>query len=367
MRLSPTRIALLLLVAAASSACSLLFGFDGFDDAGANGGADASDDGATADGTGGGGDGPTTGRDGDPDEPDAFVAIPCGEAGSAICLPPPPSQWAGPVILFEGALDAGMPTCPGADLPKVKGFIGLDAGPATCTPCSCGTTSTSCGSVQAIPGVLFGGCSGNGTDLPPGECVSLAGFSFYPGIQITDAKPSAKCTASGGDASVPTATWSSAGGACNAVEVPGTACPSGNICHLVPPEGFTAGKFCVWAQSSFQQQQCPRQTYTERHVIADGTLNDDRGCKCDCEASGGACDSSGVQVSLYGQFNCGGTATDVLTAPHACTTPATTPKAAQVNQAAVVSTPPTCAPTPGSGDPSGSARPQKSWIVCCTP
>jgi hypothetical protein len=337
------------------SACSIVFGFDGFTGS-------ENDGGSSGGGTSGGGSGTSGGgTSGGGTSGSPPVVTPCG---AGVCLPPAPQGWSGPTILWRGGASAEPPACPDGQLPPIKGVSGLNAGAATCTACGCSLGPPSCDVMIDGADIVFG-CNGNTTPVTSTCGPFSTGFGGNRGA-IPMPQPKAACTATGGTATVPPASWTGTGEICNAVPLDGASCPSGETCHQSPPAGFVAGQYCIYASGD---NDCPRDVYTELADVSDGKLVDDRGCSpCACGAVGGTCGANGARVDIFSDTGCA-TLLASFAIPTSCSTfpdagTALTPRSVRLNGAPAVGTAPTCSSF--GGTPRGSARPS-SFTVCCTP
>ena len=277
---------------------------------------------------------------------------------AAVCAPTPPGTWKGPIIVYEGPSSTSAPACP-SGLPLFRAHTGLDAGAAICTPCACQVQSASC-TAPILQGDATGVCTNLDQRYPltNGQCVVLNTVGLNEAA-VVPSSPDASLTASGGDPTLPPATWGALGEGCAAVPAVG-ACPSGDACLKYAPQGFLSGKFCVYTPGD---TTCPGAPYGERHVYYTG-LSDNRGCStCGCALTGGSCNTVGDGVTLYWDPGCSDSLV-TLQVPSACSAVASARSAFLTGNPTPLS-PPTA--DISGGKPTGSASGTNATTVCCTP
>ncbi len=284
------------------------------------------------------------------------------------CAPDPPAGWTGPVTLYQGAADAGVPSCGAGyqSAPVFQGNGGLVA-PASCTACTCAS-----GGTCAPPELTFYSDSmcrtpcGTPESLPEGVCVpaSMGCTSFQ--IAAPEFTGNA-CTQAGGMPSGGPPSWSLTASACTTATTPSAgSCPRGELC-LPSPEASQIAGFCV-EQSG--EVACPSGAYSVQHVYFNGT-SDMRGCSaCVCTAtSQPACSISGGGFP-YPDSACQVPAgIPIVGVPTACT-PTTTfdsAKAFEISGNSPTTTKATCMPTADGGQVTGAATPTGPTTFCCTP
>jgi len=324
-------------------------------------------DGGAGGGSGAGGGAPDAGRDAatvdaapdaTPDAtPDAATdatpdAAACPVAGDD-CGAPPPAGWSGPIAFYEGA-PGTTPPCPG-EYPVVvaQGRAGLSAPPATCSACSCGAPSVTCG---MEPLVLY---SEWNCPAPPDATLMLASATCTPlkgtsdhFVQTAPTANVSACTPAGGLPSLPPPAWTMSGIACGLSDQ-ATACADGSVCAPLPPAPFDA-RWCIWQAGA---PACPAGFPTQHvwEMAADG-----RGCTpCTCGSPSAA--TCSVTTQFYSDSACQ-TSIDSLSLIGACT------HEASVRSVSATTTPagsPSC--STGGGNPEGSVTAAPAMTICCAP
>jgi hypothetical protein len=283
-------------------------------------------------------------------------------AGSQ-CAPVAPG-WNGPVAMYQG-VPGGAATCATSAYSEdvYDGNLGLTAGSATCSPCSCTVATATCSPV-IVSVFNSAGCTGScGTgNASSGQCdsipncglggVLLGEYATASASTVTDGG----CTPTGGAATRPAETWSTTARACALPPDAGTGgCAGSDLCMPNPTLPF---KLCVYKSGA---NSCPPGAYNGSQAVYYTGTTDTRGCEaCGCGAISGACSGT---VALAGA-SCGSAAA-TLTVPNPCTSIT----AADVGATAALTANGSCPPTqtvPGSigGD---VEDPSTATTVCCLP
>ncbi len=228
-------------------------------------------------------------------------AEPACLAAGYLCVEPI-TTWSGPVILFDGDPATLPAACPAAFPDQVySGVRGpVQAAPAQCGACACGAGAVSC-----APGAvhLYTNIQCTNPEKPPfaqpagAGCQPIATFGSpnNPEYLMVDAPAAvASCPPSGGDATLPTATWTGTALACG----PATpaACGGGSVCLPPAPAPF-GGKACIYEAGDLL---CPA-LYPNKHRLTGAS--DTRGCSaCACASSSpAACTAT---TTFYGDTTC---------------------------------------------------------------
>lgn len=233
------------------------------------------------------------------------------------CVPPPPSQWEGPVVRYFGAAFDVLPSCPAPwGTEQAIGFGDIQGAAHTCSACTCGAPNVTCG-VPTTSCYNQTGCNNlAGTASPPGNgnCENT-GFTMAADGLPNSARGNAvpvigSCPESGGVLTAPPADWETPGIMCSGgVTVEGCVNP-GEVCAYVPPAPFEK-KFCIHRNGN---RTCPAD-YPDKQLIDDG-WSDTRSCSaCNCASPSGVTCTG--QTTLYSATNCGGS-TDVINNNGSC-------------------------------------------------
>jgi hypothetical protein len=283
----------------------------------------------------------------------------CGDA--SLCAPTV-TGWTGPVAMYEGS--SPPPTCPstyGNDV--YNGNLGLDAGPATCSDCTCTPQAATCAPVSMT---VFTKCGAGGTNcgsilLGAGQCSPEPNC----GLDLTDPYWVATVTASalsgdcapGGGVATTTESWAMAARACAPTSDAGAAeCTAGNVCipNLTPP--FSG--ICIFAPGDLS---CPS-PYSSPNVYYSGTM-DTRGC--------GACACGSIMGTCSGTIDdhtttCGSAVADTVPIPSTCAEITKIGVGGSQTSQATLTPMASCAPpmqlVPMS---TGSDSPKNPTTVCC--
>jgi hypothetical protein len=284
------------------------------------------------------------------------------------CAPAPPAGWTGPVTLYQGAPDAGVPSCGTGyqSAPVFQGNGGLVAAAASCTACTCTP-----GGMCSPPELTFYSdpmCStpcGTPESLAEGVCVpASAGCTSFQIASPTFTGTA--CAQAGGSRSGASPSWSLTANACTTASppVPGS-CPSGQLC-LPSPEASQIAGFCV-EQSG--EVACPASAYSVQHVYFHGA-SDTRDCSvCTCTTtSQPACSIAGGGFP-YPDSTCEVPAAIPFVVPTRCapTTTFDSAVAFEISDNMLAMQPATCMAAPGGGQPTGTVTTTSPTTFCCTP
>jgi hypothetical protein len=297
------------------------------------------------------------------------------------CVPGPPVNWDGPLLLWTGP-GPEIPECP----PQARGASGgvwvgdLKAPPAACGACSCASPIGSCvspvtfttssltcpgdGSMAAhfafdAPGGWDGACtSTNALDAGKvcGGAFCIASLTIAP---LT--KTAGTCTPETGTSSTPLAppTWETLSAVC-----PGATSGSCNRSDLTcMPANEPGFERCVYRPGD--APCAPDSQYTIRHVLYTG-LNDTRGCApCTCgDVVGSSCSakvsvfSDPICTDLVGTYSIDATGSKCFDLPPGI-------GLGSKSASSVTYTPGFC--QPGGGGPTGFAEPIDPTTFCCLP
>lgn len=281
-------------------------------------------------------------------------------AADELCVATPPEFWTGPVALGVKPIDDPLSCSGGYPTEAASAFDGLVGEPATCTGCSCGALTPSCGPADVtLKGAsCVAGCE-NQYSVEPNTCQDVVSCAVPGAVgfeQLLAGAGSGTCTPIGPtEKEVAPAKWTDRVIACSGTS--GTACGKGNVCTPAPPIGFS-DTLCVFRAG---EHSCPP-PYSKQQIVHED-FSDDRSCACSCEPA--------TNVSCVGMIKywnnspgCSGLADGAFaTGSSSCTTVSSiqglslnyevTPAGGQ------------CEP---SSDPAvGSATPESPITVCCLP
>lgn len=318
-------------------------------------------------------------KDGQVDCADSDCASPAFQCVAAI-----PIGWQGYFALYEGA-PGSVPNCP-ADFPSpipYEGNNGLVAPPATCAACTCGgSTNEACDLPNEVI-VTEKSCAQQGNvvsaktlSVPPdwdGSCYSMgiaqgglttcgqaANETCNKTVKsVAATTKGGSCTPSGGDPTIPPATWMTAGKACG--DAPkGGGCSAGEACQPAASGGFKSG-LCIVKDG--EQGACPGAPFTDLHVFYKDVM-DTRGCEmCGCTPpAGGTCTAT---IELFSDANCTMSLNANFNAGNCVSLGAGNPAVSGRKASGIFVTPGTC--TAQGGMPTGMATPSMATTFCCIP
>ena len=301
--------------------------------------------------------------DGGADSSETSTQDVCTE--SQTCIPDPPDDWMGPILLLEGAppIDQGCPT--EAPTPVLSVFSDLQATPASCE-CECGSaTGTTCAPIELEHYGTDTECSGAPTSeyaVPnSGTCISPLDYptGHYwnapnPGVTGGECAPST-------NVSLPSVTWASQSQICGDLQTSRNSCGGSEQCIDYDNDG--EGRICI---SRDGEHECPETGFSEQ-MTRFGSFSDTRNCtECTCGAPSGLCDGTvflwsapgcadngagfiSVSLEIGGGCEGGNPIFDVESA-HASLSGA--------NDASC---------TPSSSPPTGTVTPTEPRTFCCIP
>lgn len=281
----------------------------------------------------------------------------CNDAGS-VCAPGAPLGWFGPVYAYEGP-PATAPACPRGGAPSYEGHADLDAPPASCTPCTCGSPSAT-GNCDSVDVITFNnpGCPGTGecaqVTLRPGVCTPILVGCGNTSTRVTSPRrvDAGSCAPGGGqmrDASTPA--WKRSALACPVRETPSDRCARDERC--VPPgQSPFATQLCI---VQLGDVNCPTGPYFNRHVYHQ-SFADQRACGCSCGPPEGSCGAGSLFVS-----SCADAAPGFF-APSSCIAKVALGSAILTGEGQVLDGG-ACAP---DGGPIGAATPTQPTTFCCS-
>jgi hypothetical protein len=382
------------LVAAGSSACAVLWGFEDpidMKDAGEDGTVDPfgsdtpqgstqwmTDDGPAADATGGDASPATDaglgspGTDAEAGGPARDGAAESGARDAGVeAAPPPrcataclsiPAPWQGPLAIFEG-MGSPLPASPACAAPyptlSYEGHASPDAGPAQCS-CTCG----------AAAGVTCGGATvtfysdtactkpcGTPATAPERTCTKLdATGCAAPHFTVSAQEPTGGSCTPATTKNVPVATWQASVRLCATSATPGAVgCDAGAVCVPASASPFEAQTYCVFQGGV---QTCPA-AFPVSHVYYAASA-DTRDCSpCSCSSPGGAT-CSGATLDTFGTTSCTNLV-NYFPVPSAC---ARLPGVHAALLDGGVASGGAC--TPDGGQATGSFSATTPTTVCCT-
>jgi hypothetical protein len=287
---------------------------------------------------------------------------------SDVCVDSAMSGWTGPIELYEGP-PATLPTCSAPFSSTVFTLnANLNATPATCSTCSCGGGSVTCRvTVSATGSVSPCGCNSGCSSITidnSGICGAISAVGgnpyFYldgPGGQLT----AGSCAVTSAPVpNGPAPSWTTAVRGC-ALPFPGAnGCAAGAICSPIPKSPFS-GKLCVYQTGDIS---CPSSLYTTKRVYYAG-VTDNRSCsKCTCTYTGPNCSSLSYSVQAYSDSGCNNLVSANYPVQN-CTASASGVGSFKLSMASLPSG--SCAPSTGSGQPSGSVTSASPTTICCSP
>ena len=279
--------------------------------------------------------------------------VTCGSGQS--CVPAPPGGWSGPIQFYYAAGTA--PACPGTSTPAFAGGTGLNGAPATCSTCSCGSATITCGaSFDFYEGSTSGCATPCGSQVVT-TCAPVATGCTQAGIgfSVNAVVAGGSCTPSAQNPSVPPTSWTTNAKAC--LNGASTSC-TGGVCTESAASNYA---ICIYQAADVP---CPSTGYTTKQLVY-SSVTDGRTCTpCGCGTPGGTC--SGGSVSLADEGTCT-TETFARNMPTGCANPpvSATGLFAEVKVAPTLADAGTC--PPDGGAPTGSAAPASPMTVCCGP
>lgn len=214
---------------------------------------------------------------------------------SRTCVPKPPADWQGPLIIFEGSGSPPPepPECPSGYRTDAvyDGNTNLVAADAACT-CECAPEATDCDATV----VLFADkdCKNPcGTPqkvtAPANVCTALTAACAFGKMTAATYEPGT-CAPSTKSKSVPPTTWAARGRVCAPIAPSEAGCPVDRIATPTTGLPFTTNTYCI-AKSG--EDTCPT-TYPRQRVYY-AAISDGRDCDCTCGApTGGGCSGSGT-------------------------------------------------------------------------
>jgi len=271
------------------------------------------------------------------------------------CVPRPPADWQGPLIVFEGtgSPPPEPPPCP-TDYRSDAVYDGnaeLVAPDATCT-CECGAASgTSCKATMtffadkncntpcAAPDQVIGTTCG----ATPAQC---------GGAKLKTALQGGSCAPNRASRNAPPPKWSTRGRVCAPVATTEAGCPTDQVATPTTGLPFTTNTYCI-AKSG--EDVCP-DIYPRKRVYYAG-ISDARDCDCSCAIpQGGSC--AGVVTAADNPPNCTG-GPKTVKSDSSCSE---TKKEGAVFVPGAIQ-PGSCT---AAAQPKGSATPTTPTTVCCT-
>jgi hypothetical protein len=275
------------------------------------------------------------------------------------CVPKPPADWQGPLIIFEGS-GSPVPEAPscltGYRTDAVyDGNANLVAPDAACT-CECGgETGGSCSGTLSL--FVKNDCKDPCVDAPDqtigAMCTPIKACS---GARLVKTTPAPGSCAPNTIAKAPPGkpVWMSRARVCAPLDATQAGCPADRIATPTTGLPFTTNTYCI---AKTGEDECPVATYPRKRVYYAG-FNDARDCECTCAApQGGTCTGSITAA-----------ASDCVTGPKAvnddgkCVDLGATGKSAAIFVPGS-STAGTCAP---QSKPKGNATPTTPTTICCT-
>lgn len=253
---------------------------------------------------------------------------------TGVCVPDPSGPgallWANvPISLWVGPIDQVPAACPddkvyGVPSEKLLAFDQLVAPPATCSPCSCGSSEGTCSGVPETLELRAGTCAQSGVvtvafDAPAnwdGSCTNAntigAGAKCPAGSQTL-------CTQSVHSSALPSPT----NDACKpSVSVPSFALKTSWEIGALACYGNTQAQSCgttslttycvndpgpAWLHCTYREgvhETCPDNYQYARHVLYPKEPIDDRGCSaCECGAPMGSACLASLSLSTDGVCN----------------------------------------------------------------
>ena len=290
-----------------------------------------------------------------------------GDAGacSGVCVILP-SGWTGPWNVHEGEAGTTPPICTDGGPPSLA-YGGLNAPPASCSPCSCDYADG--GECSTVAVTILNEDNGNSCDAGPtapavyvdANCTPIV-IDSTATIAISSSPVAGSCQPDpeGGQPTLPLppAAFETVVAACPAgpAEAP---CGSDGTCFAAPPQGFT---LCVVQDGG--ASSCPS-SFPNKHVYGnDQTLVEGRGCSaCSCDPVAGSCQGGLVSFFDGGECEQPGLAAE-LQVPTMCEPPGVD------IVSATIEVPPDLDPSGASCQPSivqpaGSAIPANPVTYCC--
>jgi hypothetical protein len=319
---------------------------------------------------------------------DGDLAIDCQDTDCVdfSCVSPIPNGWTGYYQLYEGTL-AGAPPCTTEFPVDAFGhYSNLNAPPAMCSSCSCGTAQ---GQVCTPPSVINGldvPCGGTPSEVHPlimpagwGACTSAddgGGGYYFPAnlmvcgpddmqpchLSITADAPTVQggfCSASMVQTTLPPAVWEGYAHACGGPNVMGKGCALNQVC-LPKPQAPNVTGVCIKKAGDVN---CPAGQFNVKHLFYDD-FTEGRTCtSCQCGAPTGSTCAGNITTHADSGLN---SCLSPVATFQAGTCTNLTGNPAIGNSKFTVTTPPTagsCAPS--GGQPSGMAVKTFPQTYCC--
>jgi hypothetical protein len=277
------------------------------------------------------------------------------------CVPLPPADWQGPLILYEGKGNP-LPTPPNCltgyqDKPIYEGNGEIQADPPNCH-CSCDTpTAVSCAATAQFYG--SNKCDSTCGNAQPitnsgSECTTLAG-ACGGGMRVATTATGGHCNGklTGKDAP-PAPTWQIRARVCAPLSLAQAGCAADRIGTTTAGLPFLV-TYCI-ARSG--ELDCPADQYPVKHVYYEGFV-DSRDCDtCTCDPPTDA-KCTGSVTGLDTPANCSG-GPKAYPADGGCDDIG---NQKGFRYGAAVDDPGTCTPHPVT---KGEATPTTATTICCT-
>ncbi len=278
----------------------------------------------------------------------------CGNGG--VCVDPVPAGWTGPLAVFDqtgGPPAPQAPSCP-SNFPTdvFDGNANLSAAAASCG-CNCNVSSP--GTCGAPTVAIYTGSSCGTTSCYSATISTCTTMTCNTGTSAKVTAPApvgGACTATP-TKTVPPATWTRTGRACQTSDVT-TGCAGSSVCVPLPQAPF-ASTVCILQAGDVA---CPPGEYSQKFLYYDG-VTDTRDCST-CGCTMGTC--SGGVVTIWDATGCSGSKITINADGQCHNTNGVT------TIAAVLSTPATNTSCSSSGgSPTGNATPSGPTTICCVP
>lgn len=277
------------------------------------------------------------------------------------CLPAAPTNWMGPVMVYEGPGADPAPTCPASWPTEQQTVNGGLTSEGSCD-CKCADpTGLTCGTASVFDFNTTLSCQTQFNITPrftitPGQCKVVSWTTGDVAKVNNPATTGGSCAASA-DNKLATPTWNDRVRSCGNTTLSQGGCETNEVC--APNGDALFDRVCIYSEGD---NTCPVNSPYNQRVVYHGDFTDTRSCgtDCTCESPTGSCNPTiqfasgcGGGTIFYGQVsptsNC---ATINTSSPFATYTSNPTG---------------TCTPTNATASTTGSADPTIPSTYCCLP
>jgi hypothetical protein len=206
------------------------------------------------------------------------------------CLPAAPTNWMGPVMVYEGAGADPAPTCP-SPWPTEKQTLNGGLQPQGTCDCKCAAaTGMSCGSAKVFDyGTTPLSCvqfmMTPKFTISSGQCTNVAWTSNHYAYVNNPNTTGGSCAKSL-ENNLATPTWDTRVRACGNDTLTQGGCQADNVCAPVGDAQFD--RVCIYTEGD---NACPVNSPYNQRVLYHGNFSDTRDCMndCNCGTPSGKC------------------------------------------------------------------------------